>query len=126
MFADTQLAHSAFLCMQTGEGLNGVLHYELILFKRILYRFSKELDACYTNLNGSAEYHLLYENDLNIKVEMTSGGHAIVTGVFQERPDKHNILQFEFDTDQSCLLSVIQDIGSLKVQYGDMEGLRNK
>lgn len=35
MFADTQLAHSAFLCMQTGEGLNGVLHYELILFKRI-------------------------------------------------------------------------------------------
>ena len=57
---------------------------------------------------------------------MTSGGHAIVTGVFQERSDKHNILQFEFDTDQSCLLNVIQDIESLKVKYGDMEGLRNK
>lgn len=35
---------------------------------------------------------------------------AIVTRTFQERPDKYNILQFEFDTDQSCLLSVIQDI----------------
>ena len=57
---------------------------------------------------------------------MTSGGHAIVTGAFQERPDKHNILQFEFDTDQSCLLSVIQDIEGLKLKYGDMEGLCNK
>ena len=57
---------------------------------------------------------------------MTSGGHAIVTGVYQERPDKQNILQFEFDTDQSCLLSVIQDIESLKIKYGDMEELRNK
>ena len=53
---------------------------------------------------GSAEYHLLYENDLTFKVEMTSGGHAIVTGCFQERPDKQNILHFEFDTVQSCLL----------------------
>lgn len=88
-----------------------------------LYRFSKELDACYTDLFGSAEYHSLYENDLFFKVEMTSGGHAIVTGTFQERPDKQNVLQFEFDTDQSCLLSVIQDIESLKMNYGGMEGL---
>lgn len=72
----------------------------------------------------SAEYPLLYENDLTFKVEMTSGGgHAIVTGCFQERPDKQNILHFEFDTVQSCLLSVIQDIESLKVKYGGMEGL---
>ena len=57
---------------------------------------------------------------------MTNGGHAIVTGVFQERPNKQNVLQFEFDTDQSRLLSVSQDIESLKVKYGGMEGLRNK
>lgn len=91
-----------------------------------LYRFSKELNSCYTELYGTAEYQLVLENDLNFKVEMTSGGHAIVSGVFQERPDKHNILQFEFDTDQSCLLSVIQDIEGLRLKYGDMEGLRNK
>ena len=38
MFADTQLAHSdpsEIMNMETEEGLNGVLHYELILFKRI-------------------------------------------------------------------------------------------
>ena len=92
----------------------------------ILYRFSKELNTCYTDLLGSAEYHPLYENDLNFKVKMTSSGHAIVTGTFQEFPDKQNVLRFEFDTDQSCLLSVIQDIENLKVRYGCMEGLRTK
>ena len=108
------------------SGCYHIEHNRLYSATGALYRFSNELDTCYTDLFGSAEYHLLYENNLNIKVEMTSGGHAIVTGTFQERPDKNNILQFEFDTDQSCLLSVIQDIGSLKVQYGDMEGLRSK
>ena len=108
------------------SGCYHIEHNRLYSATGALYRFSKELATCYTDLFGSAEYHLLYENNLNIKVEMTSGGHAIVTGTFQERPDKNNILQFQFDTDQSCLLSVIQDIGSLKVQYGDMEGLRSK
>lgn len=89
-----------------------------------LYRFSKELEVCYTDLWGHANYHLLYENNLNFKIEMSTGGHAIVSGTFQERPDNLNILQFEFDTDQSYLLSVIQDIESLKSQYGDMEGLQ--
>ena len=108
------------------SGCYHIEHNRLYSATGALYRFSKELDTCYTDLFGSAEYHLLYENDLSITVEMTSSGHAIVTGTFQERPDKNNILQFEFNTDQSCLLSVIQDIESLKVQYGDMEGLRSK
>lgn len=105
------------------SGCYHIEHDRLYSATGALYRFSEKLSTCYTDLLGFAEYHLLYENDLSIKVEMTTGGHAVVTGTFQERPDKHNILQFEFDTDQSCLLSVIQDIESLKTQYGDMEGL---
>ena len=38
MFADTQLARSdssEIINLETEEGLNGVLHYELILFKWI-------------------------------------------------------------------------------------------
>jgi len=53
-----------------------------------LYHFCKELNTCYTNLSGTAKYHLLYERDLIFKVEMTYGGHAIVSGTFQERSDK--------------------------------------
>lgn len=108
------------------SGCYHIEHDRLYSATGTLYRFSKGLDACYTDLFGSGEYHCLYENDLTFKVEMTNGGHAIVTGVFKERPDKQNVLQFEFDTDQSRLLSVIQDIESLKVKYGGMEGLRNK
>ena len=108
------------------SGCYHIEHDRLYSATGTLYRFSKGLDACYTDLFGSGEYHCLYENDLTFKVEMTNGGHAIVTRVFQERPNKQNVLQFEFDTDQSRLLSVIQDIESLKVKYGGMEGLRNK
>ena len=108
------------------SGCYHIEHERLFSATGALYRFSKELDACYTDLLGSTEYHSFYENDLTFNVEMTSCGHAIVTGVFQERPNRQNVLQFEFDTDQSCLLSVIQDIESLKVKYGGMEGLRTK
>lgn len=107
------------------SGCYHIEHDRLYSATGALYRFCKELYACYSGLFGAAKYHLLYENDLSFKVEMTTGGHAIVSGIFQECPGKQNILQFEFDTDQSCLLSVIQDIESLKTHYGDMDGLRN-
>ena len=32
-------------------------------------------------------------------------------------PHKANILQFEMDTDQSCFLSVIQDIENLRAKW---------
>ena len=50
-----------------------IKHDRLFSATGALYSFSKELNTCYTELLGSAEYHLLYENDLTFKVEMTSG-----------------------------------------------------
>ena len=82
-----------------------------------LYRFCDELKTCYNLLEGTAEYRLLYENDLLFRVEMTTGGHACIKGSFQEMPHKANILQFEMDTDQSCFLSVIQDIENLRAKW---------
>lgn len=79
------------------SGCYHIEHNRLFSATGALYRFAKELDSCYTALYGFAEYRLLYENDLIFNIEMTSGGHAIVTGIFQERSDKHNILQLEFD-----------------------------
>lgn len=89
-----------------------------------LYRFEKNLRACYSSLEGEAEYKLLLEDDFSFKVAMTTGGHGIVSGYFRERPDKDNIFQFEMETDQTCLYPVIQAINSLKESYGDMEGIR--
>ncbi|WP_206458887.1 WapI family immunity protein [Anaerovorax sp. IOR16] len=88
-----------------------------------LYKFNSKLKECYKNLVGQAEYRLLLENDLIFNVSMTSSGHALVTGTFQERPDKHSILSFEMDTDQSCFLSVIESIDNLINTYGGMLGI---
>lgn len=87
-----------------------------------LYRFADELRDCYNTLNGTAEYRLLLENDLSFQVVMESGGHAVVNGRFQERPDKNNIFEFEMETDQTCFLSVLQEIEALKEVYGGMTG----
>ena len=76
------------------------------------------------NLNGKAQYKLLLENDFAFEVEMKRSGHAVVTGSFQERPDKQNVLSFEMETDQSCFPSVFQKIDVLKEIYGDKFGMR--
>lgn len=88
-----------------------------------LYRFGEELKRCYERLEGTAEYRLLLGNDLRFRVEMTAGGHAIIMGSFQERPDVQNVLEFQMDTDQTCFLSVIKSIEGLKDTYGGVEGV---
>lgn len=87
-----------------------------------LYRFADELRNCYNTLSGTAEYKLWLENDLSFKVVMESGGHAVINGRFQERPDRNNVFEFEMETDQTCFLSVIQEIEALKEVYGGMMG----
>ena len=89
-----------------------------------LYSFSNQLKECYERLEGEARYALLLENDFIFTVTMGSSGHATVKGKFQERPDINNVLSFEMDTDQSCFLSVISGIESLKDKYGDMQGVK--
>ena len=80
-----------------------------------LYKFSDELKSCYAKLNGKAEYRLLLENDLSFVVEMTTSGHAVLTGRFQERPDKENIFSFEMETDQSCFQRLFKELICLKM-----------
>lgn len=89
-----------------------------------LYRFCDGLKMCYEQLAGRAEYRLLLEDFLCFSVEMISGGRAVVCGTFKERSDRENSLQFEFESDQSCFLSVIKSIESLKNTYGGMNGIK--
>lgn len=88
-----------------------------------LYRFSDELKSCYANLNGKAEYKLFLENDLIFEIKMKDTGRAVVTGSFQERPDRQNVFSFEMETDQSCFPVVFQGIDILKDTYGDKFGI---
>ena len=88
-----------------------------------LYNFSDQLEKCYQKVEGQAEYRLYLENDLVFTVLMVTSGHAVVTGVYQEKPDKDNIFKFEIETDQTFLLPVIQSINNLKKSYGGMQGI---
>lgn len=74
-------------------------------------------------LYGSAEYFLLLEDDLSFTVSMTANGHALVKGRFQERPNKNTALEFEMETDQTCLPPVFRGIDRLKNTYGGMQGI---
>lgn len=87
-----------------------------------LYRFQQELEQCYHSLQGTATYQMLLENDLIFSVRMKKGGHAVIKGNYQERPDIENRLNFEMETDQTCLLEVIRKIEQVKEKYGGMEG----
>lgn len=89
-----------------------------------LYRFAEELKICYSSLAGIAKYSLLLENNLIFNVEMTSLGHAVIIGEFQENTAIQNILKFEIETDQSCFKEVIDGIENLKSTLGGMEGLK--
>lgn len=108
--------------LKIDSGCYHVEHERFFSATGALYRFCDELRPCYNDLHGSAEYHLFYEDNLTVKVEMTKGGHAVVSGTFQEYSHRGNILQFEFDTDQTCLLSVIQDIECLEAQFKRRSG----
>ena len=81
------------------------------------------MKECYTNLFGSAEYRLRLEDDLSFAASMTSNGHALVKGKFQERPDVNNVFEFEMETDQTCLPPVFQGIDRLQDIYGGMQGV---
>lgn len=88
-----------------------------------LYTFSDTLNSCYNTLEGSAEYRVSYEDDFTFTISMKTGGKAVIKGFFKSRPNVENVLYFEIATDQSCFLSVINDINALKKTYGGMQGL---
>lgn len=89
-----------------------------------LYRFLEQLQQCYKNLEGTAHYQMSLENQLVFRIEMSTGGHAVVIGSYQENLEVQNILQFEIETDQTCLGAVIQDIKEVEKVFGGNQGVK--
>ena len=79
-----------------------------------LYRFSNELNTCYTELLVQQNIIYCMKMIWTLKLKWHEE-HAIIIWAYQERPAKHNILQFEFDANQPCLFDVIKNIGKLKM-----------
>lgn len=54
---------------------------------------------------------------LLFSVIMIKNGHAVVKGRFQERPDKDTELNFEMETDQSCMALAARQIDDFESVY---------
>jgi len=91
----------------------------------ILYELLTSLTSCYNSLDGVAEYKHLYEGDFRFTLKMTSLGHTIIEGVFQEYPHLSNKLIFEMTTDQTCILNAINELKQVERLFGDNKGKLN-
>lgn len=92
----------------------------------VLYNFFTAIQKCYDSLGGTADYRHLYENDLKFSLTMTNWGHAIINGSFREVPHLSNELNFEMETDQTCILEAIKCLKKVKDIFGDSKGIQTK
>lgn len=75
-----------------------------------LNRLLTQMRVCYDTLVGQADYLPLYDRELTFSIKMTSLGHAIIVGQFQERADFENKLLFKIETDQTQLKDALVDL----------------
>jgi len=86
-----------------------------------LYRFLSDLKLCYQSLKGTAALRHSLENELVFALKMTKMGHGVVQGEFREFPHLPNKLIFEMETDQTCMLSAINELQNIEELFGNNE-----
>ncbi|MCI2230366.1 hypothetical protein MC378_14395 [Polaribacter sp. MSW13] len=87
-----------------------------------LFKFYEKLKICQTELNGNAEFDS-YENnlELNVKYEI---GKIEISGKYQENLGTDNILEFDFNSDQSYFEKPIEQLERIFDKYGGMKGVK--
>jgi hypothetical protein len=77
-----------------------------------LERLVSGVSAMNRDLRGCAEIRTPYEDD-KLSLELLPNGSVIVSGELHEHSDLPQKLQFSFKTDQTCLESLVRDLGSV-------------
>jgi hypothetical protein len=88
-----------------------------------LWTFKNALKACYKEFSGEVELNST-ESELELVVEFSYTGKVKIRGSFRERLDIGNKLLFEFESDQTCMLSAIRDLERVEKVFGDDLGVR--
>ncbi|HWI46831.1 MAG TPA: hypothetical protein VNU45_01235 [Rummeliibacillus sp.] len=88
-----------------------------------IYTLYKQLQKAYKLLKGSITFS---NRDETFKFEMkfNRSGQIEIEGSFQEFLDKENILQFEFLSDQSYLITTLEELKNIVENYGDLKGIK--
>ncbi|MEK3731658.1 hypothetical protein MKX64_04290 [Paenibacillus sp. FSL M8-0334] len=94
---------------------------EMYVTTREISLFYDQLKACYQRLDGEVEF-ANYDVSLELKLCFNAQGHVLITGRFKERPELDNELRFEMESDQSYLISALEDMEQIVQQYGGMGG----
>ncbi|RFU69387.1 hypothetical protein [Bacillus sp. V59.32b] len=88
-----------------------------------VYQFFNQLQKCYNDLKGCVTFSES-ENNLKIDLSFNKFGQINIQGYFQEVAHQENILQFEFESEQSYLVSTLHQLQNIVDQYGDLKGKR--
>ncbi|QIZ08572.1 hypothetical protein HFZ78_19195 [Priestia megaterium] len=86
-----------------------------------VYQFFIQLQKCYNQLKGSCTFSES-ENNLKIEFNFNRVGQINIQGYFQEVTHQENILHFEFESEQSYLISTLHQLNNMVDQYGDLKG----
>jgi hypothetical protein len=86
-----------------------------------VYQLLTLLKKCYNDLEGSFTFSDS-ENNLKIDLNFNNFGQINIQGYFQEFTHQENILQFEFESEQSYLVSTLHQLKIIVDQYGDLKG----
>ncbi len=86
-----------------------------------LFRFYEKLKICQIELKGIAEF-VSYENNLKLTTKYELGKIGI-WGKYQENLATDNILEFDYNSDQSYLKNSVEQLERIFDQYGGMKGV---
>ena len=87
-----------------------------------LFKFYEKLKTCQTQLNGIAEFDS-YENNLELTIKYEFGKIEIC-GKYQDNLATDNILEFDFNSDQSYFKNSVEQLERIFDKYGGMKGVK--
>jgi len=90
-----------------------------------VYEFFVQLHKCYFDLKGGVTF-LESENNFKFDLSFNGLGQINIRGYFQELASEENILQFEFDSEQSYLATTLHQLKGIVDYYGDLKGMERK
>ena len=93
--------------------------YQHFSWSSVLRGFRDALQNCYGTLTGSATYGDPFEWDFRFTVQMTSLGHAVVSGELSDTLGE-NVLKFTMETEQSYFAETLSAINKLEKQLKAM------
>lgn len=86
-----------------------------------IYEFYIDLQKCFKQLSGSINF--APESNLKFEMQFNNLGQITIQGYYQELLSEENMLQFEFESEQSFLLSTLEELKKIVDHYGGLKGI---